>query len=214
MMTNDKATLSCASCGVQNCRSKNSRYPAFCPTTEKTSGEELEALNQIYGGEGIDGKLARTAARIEAEYYGQKTRAEETVLFIKRMGFRKVGIACCAALLEEAKRMARMLKKNGIEPYMVICKVGGQDKCEMGLSEEEKVQGPGPETMCNPILQARILNREQTEFNIVMGLCVGHDSLFYKYSEAPATTLIVKDRVLAHNPAGVFYSNFYKKLYE
>ena len=54
--------------------------------------------------------------------------------------------------------------------------------------------------MCNPILQAKVLNREKTDINIVMGLCVGHDSLFYKYSKALTTTLVTKDRVLGHNP--------------
>ena len=34
---------------------------------------------------------------------------------------------------------------------------------------------------------------------------MGHDSMFYKYSEAMVTTLIAKDRVLAHNPAGALY---------
>lgn len=39
----------------------------------------------------------------------------------------------------------------------------------------------------------------------VVGLCVGHDSLFIKFSEAPVTVLIAKDRVLAHNPVGALY---------
>ena len=40
--------------------------------------------------------------------------------------------------------------------------------------------------MCNPIAQAKLLNQAKTEFNICLGLCVGHDSLFYRYCEAPA----------------------------
>ena len=40
----------------------------------------------------------------------------------------------------------------------------------------------------------------------MMGLCVGHDSLFYKYSEAITTTLVTKDRVLVHNPAAALYA--------
>ena len=48
-------------------------------------------------------------------------------------------------------------------------------------------------------------NEQETEFNIAIGLCVGHDSLFYKYSNAPVTTLVAKDRVLAHNPCGAIY---------
>lgn len=30
-----------------------------------------------------------------------------------------------------------------------------------------------------------------------------------KHSQAPVTTLVVKDRVLAHNPAGALYSAYY-----
>ena len=56
-----------------------------------------------------------------------------------------------------------------------------------------------------PILQAKLLNEQKTDFNIALGLCVGHDSLFYQYSEARVTTLVVKDRVLAHNPVGAIY---------
>ena len=67
--------------------------------------------------------------------------------------------------------------------------------------------------MCNPIAQAVLLNEQKTQLNIVVGLCVGHDSLFYKYSDAMVTTLITKDRVLAHNPAGAVYcaEGYYKK---
>lgn len=61
------------------------------------------------------------------------------------------------------------------------------------------------EAMCNPIGQASLLNEQKTEFNVAIGLCVGHDSLFYRYSDAPVTTLVAKDRVLAHNPCGAIY---------
>ena len=60
--------------------------------------------------------------------------------------------------------------------------------------------------------QARLLNREKSDFNVVVGLCVGHDSLFFKYSEAPVTVLVAKDRVLAHNTVGALYNHgsYYK----
>jgi uncharacterized metal-binding protein len=62
------------------------------------------------------------------------------------------------------------------------------------------------------VAQARILNAEGMEMNIIMGLCVGHDMLFSKHSQAPVTTLVVKDRVTGHNPAAVLYGqNFYYK---
>ena len=85
----------------------------------------------------------------------------------------------------------------------------------MGLAPGDTIcKGAHPETMCNPILQARVLNREKTDLNIAIGLCVGHDALFSKYSDAPVTTLIAKDRVLGHNPVAALYSGYYKKLYE
>ena len=205
--------LSCADCSVQNCRNRNSAYPAFCPTTQ-IAQEEFDELNAIYRGDGIDGQMARASAHIEAEYYCQKTRVEETVLYIRRMGFKRVGIAVCVGLVNEGRTFARILRKNGIECYMVVCKVGSQDKCEMGFTDAEKVRGGGFEAMCNPILQARVLNRERTELNVLIGLCVGHDSLFCKHSDAPVTTLVAKDRVLANNPVGALYSGYYRKLYE
>lgn len=68
--------------------------------------------------------------------------------------------------------------------------------------------------MCNPILQAKLLNKAKTDLNVVVGLCVGHDSLFYKYSEALTTTAVTKDRVLGHNPVAALYTadSYYSKL--
>ena len=70
--------------------------------------------------------------------------------------------------------------------------------------------------MCNPILQAKLLNEAKTDLNLVGGLCGGHDSLFYKYSEALTTTVVTKDRVLGHNPAAALYTaeSYYKRLME
>lgn len=80
----------------------------------------------------------------------------------------------------------------------VVCKIGGIDKNLHGIEN-------GGNAMCNPIGQAVLLNKQKTEFNIALGLCVGHDSLFFKYSEAPVTVLAAKDKVLAHNPMGALY---------
>ena len=54
----------------------------------------------------------------------------------------------------------------------------------------------------------------KTDLNVIIGLCVGHDSLFIKYSKALVTTLITKDRVLGHNPAAALYTSgfYYKRL--
>ena len=62
--------------------------------------------------------------------------------------------------------------------------------------------------------EAKLLAKAKVDLNVVVGLCVGHDSLFYKYAKGLTTTLITKDRMLAHNPAGALYQAraYYKKL--
>jgi len=49
---------------------------------------------------------------------------------------------------------------------------------------------------------------------VVIGLCVGHDSLFFRHSRAPATVRVAKDRVLGHHPAAALYTghSYYKRL--
>jgi uncharacterized metal-binding protein len=89
--------------------------------------------------------------------------------------------------------------------------VGAVRKTTIGLDPEQESLGPH---ICNPILQAKILNEKKTDLNVVIGLCVGHDSLFYKYSDALCTTLVTKDRVLGHNPVAALYQvdGYYSKL--
>ncbi|MBQ3389818.1 MAG: DUF1847 domain-containing protein [Firmicutes bacterium] len=204
--------FSCVDCGAINCNKRDSVYPEFCPTAELTE-EERQAVLELYG-EPENHRMAVTAAAVEADFYLKYTRVEETVEFARRMGYRKIGIATCVGLLEESRVFARILRKNGFEVCGVVCKAGSVDKTEIGIPEEAYLgKGPGP-VMCNPILQAKLLNKEGTDFNVVIGLCVGHDSLFYKYSEAPVTTLIAKDRVLGHNPAAALYQcgSYYSRL--
>ena len=83
-------------------------------------------------------------------------------------------------------------------------------KSSVGIPQECETIGAA---MCNPILQVRLLNRAHTDLNVVIGLCVGHDSLFYKYADAYSTTLITKDRVTGHNPAAALYTanSYYRK---
>jgi uncharacterized metal-binding protein len=73
------------------------------------------------------------------------------------------------------------------------------------VKENEKIFIGEHESMCNPIAQAMIVNDAKVEFNVLLGLCVGHDSLFFKYAKAPTTVLAVKDRVTGHNPLAAIY---------
>jgi uncharacterized metal-binding protein len=142
-------------------------------------------------------------------------RVEEIIQFAHKMGYKRFGIAFCSGLKEEAKIATKILENRGFDVVSVCCNAGGISKETIGIKEEEKIAGPGKwETMCSPITQAEILNAEGTEFNIVVGLCVGHDSLFFKYAQAPTTVLVAKDRVFGHNPAAALYlsRSYYRKL--
>ncbi|CAB3290255.1 conserved protein of unknown function [Methanocaldococcus lauensis] len=152
-------------------------------------------------------KIAEVSSYIEAIYYMKKTRLEEIIEFCKLMDYKKIGIAFCIGLENEAKILDEILSQH-FDVYSVCCKVCGIDKDILKL---KKINDNQKEAMCNPIGQAKILNEIGTDLNIIVGLCIGHDILFQKYSKAPTTTFIVKDRVLSHNTAGVLYSKYYLK---
>ena len=205
---------SCIDCGVHRCDSHHPEkaYPSFCVSQHMPSELRDASVEQYHTSE-EDAKLARVAASIEADGYRKWPRVQETILFAKRMGYHKIGIATCVALLRESRILAKMLRANGFEVFGAVCKAGEVPKTEMGVNPNHL--GPGP-IACNPVLQAKVLNEAGTELNIVMGLCVGHDSLFYKHSQAVTTTLVVKDRVLVHNPVMALYTaeGYYKNLME
>ena len=194
---------------MRACRKAEDRaLPKNCPIRE----EELsEQAFQEYRSED-NFKFYVTASEIEGLGQFQWPRVKETIELCRRMGYHRIGLAFCSGLSKEAKVMCDLLQRNGFEVVSVMCKVGGRDKCAAGVPDEHKLHPGQYEAMCNPIFQARLLNGQKTEFNIALGLCVGHDSLFYKYSDALVTTLIAKDRVLAHNPAGALYcaEGYYK----
>jgi uncharacterized metal-binding protein len=231
MANGDETPLSCSKCsavwqksGVTNCWSGDPATapprPGNCPAV---SYEEIIAeATAVFKGESEDARLARVAARVEGLCYQKApgsdavnarwTRVEDTVALAKLMGWKKIGIASCIGLLYETEQLSAILTAQGLEPQSVCCKAGSIDKLELGLTEEEKVRPGTFEPACNPIAQAEICNRIGTDMDIIVGLCVGHDMLFAKYSTAPVTTLICKDRVTGHNPIAVLYGqNFYYK---
>ncbi len=227
----EKDTFSCAHCsavwsksGTTHCWSgdpeKGPPQPGYCPSADH--GETIQDAFEIYQGDSDDAKMAQVAARVEGMCYqpipgsqavnARWTRVEDTVAFAKLMGYRKIGIATCIGLLDETRRLSAILEAQGFEPQSVCCKAGSIDKLKLGLAEEDKVRPGSFEPACNPIAQARLLNHAGTDMNVIVGLCVGHDMLFNKHSEAPVTTLVVKDRVTGHNPVSVLYGqNFYYK---
>jgi uncharacterized metal-binding protein len=227
----ENAGVTCSRCsavwqknGTTNCWSGDPETapprPGNCPAG-RFSGTIEDAVG-VLSGEGEDARLAYVAARVEGLCYQRAagseaitprwTRVEDTIALARLMGYQKIGIATCIGLLEECDRLVAILTAQGFTPYSVCCKAGSVDKKEIGIQEEDKVRPGTFEPACNPVAQAEICNSLGTDMNIILGLCVGHDMLFNKHSNAPVTTLVVKDRVTGHNPAAVLYGqNFYYK---
>jgi uncharacterized metal-binding protein len=92
----------------------------------------------------------------------------------------------------------------GFKVTLVNCMAGGVTRLKLKLKEWENAFST---IVCNPLMQAEVLNREKTELNVMVGLCLGHDVLFIKHSKADVTPLIVKDRVTGHNPIAALYTS-------
>jgi len=201
----------CAWCKEKACSKEDrSNQPLSCPMGK---GEWLSDTIKEYE-KAENRQLAQTAAYIEKTGYCQWTRLEEIAEFAHHAGYSKLGLAFCTGLQQEARIVADYYKQHGFEVVSVMCKSGGIDKESVGIAQEDKFDPAGFEAMCNPIGQAKFFNQNNTHFNVVLGLCVGHDSLFFRYSEAPATVLAAKDRVLGHNPLAAVYCahSYYRKL--
>ena len=215
----------CAACpmkkvGDRRCINADGRGPNDCPTVNKTGMAE-ESLGVYKSAE--FNKMAHTAALVERAGYVQanetdikpaRPRIVELVDFAKRMGYTKMSLLFCMGLQKEAGIAREILETNGFEMVSAICKVGCLPKSELGLTREEQLNPRGEESMCNPVMQAEIANEAGVEFNILLGLCVGHDSLVLAHLKAPATILAVKDRLMGHNPLAPLYQydSYYKYL--
>jgi len=225
-MKKDAVTIPrCAECKVEKkiCIHEDGNGPAYCPTLNfpdvtKASISEYErpeikefAMHatiqegECYVNKGKDNPHAR---------YAIKPRIQETIEFAHKMGYKRLGIAFCVGVRDEAKILSDILQAQGFEVASVVCKAGRTSKELLGIQEEHKVNPGSFEVMCSPINQAKLLNAVHTQFNIIIGLCVGHDSLFMRYSDALCTVLVAKDRVTGHNPLAAIhlYKSYYGKL--
>lgn len=189
--------MNCALCNTKACINGMKNPPKNCPSLS----DDINNLKELYKTE-ENYKIAKISTKLAIEK--TYTRLEETMNFAKEMGYKKLGIAFCSALKNEAEEVEKIFRYNGFEVESITCKVGAISKDIVDIDDSQ--------IMCNPITQAEFLNKQNTELNVVIGLCVGHDSLFIKYSKAPVTVLIVKDKVLAHNPVGAIYQaeGYYK----
>jgi uncharacterized metal-binding protein len=147
---------------------------------------DKKELNELYDKRSLE--IMRTA---EDALERGVNRVLEIKNFARKASIKRIGIASCVAVPKEAELVKQYLSDE-FEVFSIDCKCGRVTKHEM-LGIE------GNSIMCNPAGQAEYLKENNTELNISMGLCVGHDMVFNQKSAAPVTTLLVKDRSNKHN---------------
>lgn len=215
----------CAACSVERdqriCMNPRGISPRGCPTVKKRL---VDRAKKEYEKPEVK-EFARVSSIQEASCYAErerrpyvmrpvKPRIQEICEFAKRMEFKRLGLVFCVGLKREAEIANSIFVAQGFEVVSVVCKAGRLPKEELGLKDDEKIFIGEFESACNPIMQALTVNEEKTDFNVLLGLCVGHDSLFFKYAKAPSTVLAVKDRVTGHNPLAALYTcdTYYARL--
>lgn len=205
----------CAACPMRKsydrrCFRSDGKSPENCPTVLKP--DMAQSTLGIYKSEQF-ARMAKVAALVEKAGYEKvpgglkptRPRIVELVDFCQSMEYTKLGFLFCIGMQKEAAIVQEILTTNGFEIVSAICKVGCVPKSELGLTPEDQLNPRGPEAMCNPVMQAEIANEAGVDFNILFGLCVGHDSLVLAHLAAPTTILAVKDRLMAHNPVAPLY---------
>jgi len=192
--------------------------PLFCPMKsvrdairEALRRYDRSDLKELYLAATIGEKEAYE--RVRGVNMAVRPRIREIAEFAKRIKAKNVGVAFCVGLSDEAKRAVEILESHGLMIHSVCCKCGAVDKVRLGVLKEYKISDPEKfEVACNPVVQAEVLNKAGTGFNIIVGLCVGHDMLFTMASKVPVTTLIVKDRVTGHSPLASLYVRYHRGL--
>ena len=135
-------------------------------------------------------------------------RLAELVYFCLEMNYSRIGVAFCVDMWEPTQILIRVLGRF-FEVVPVCCKVGGINESALLSHDYSWKETSRDSIACNPIGQAYVLNKSSTHFNVVVGLCIGADALFSMESNAPTSTLFVKDKSLANNPIGALYSEYY-----
>jgi len=216
-----KSNPNCARCVRGDCHPpitadetpQKEKLAAFCPM--KNLPEVIEKATAEYAKPEVK-EFARQASKQEFECYERipggirpkNPRILELIQFAGKCGYKKLGLAFCVGLQNEARTLTDILENNGFEVVSVCCKVGAVAKESIGIKPEEKIFGSENwESMCNPIAQAEILNAKNVDLAVMLGLCIGHDTLFIRYCQRPMTVIAVKDRVTGHNPLATLYTS-------
>jgi uncharacterized metal-binding protein len=204
-MSKEAKIIQCHQCKDNECLA---RYPQGIPEycqAERFLDLVEESKRQYL--EPDDSRFHLAAAKVLKRGGYDWSRVQQCIEFARELGAKKVGLAVCVGLIREGREFARFLDRAGFEVVSVACMVGGMKPQETGIPDEW-VNPLG--ISCNPIAQAEIMNREDTELNFIYGLCVGHDTIFIKRSKAPVTYVVAKDMVTGNNPGAVLSSPYHR----
>lgn len=195
-----ESKLKCMGCGTTACEFTEREAPSFCAqsaisTEMHDEARRLYALPENHA-------IMQAAAKV-SEDTANSTRVQDTIKFANLVGAKRIGIASCTIMLHETRTLAKLLEQAGFHVETVGCKLEGNRRADLDLDPVEDGEGS---VVCNPIMQALLLNEVKTDLNILMGICVGHDALFCKYSTAPVTTFTTKDFLTGNNPCAVLYT--------
>ena len=173
--------------------------------------EDPEAL-RLYQNSTVNEQ--RAYMNIRGRIIAVRPRILEIIKLSEMMNWKKLGVAFCTGLGTEARRVVEIFESAGLNVYSICCKCGNVDKPKWGIAAEDKIHAlrGRPESFeagCNPIAQAEVLNSEDIDLNVIVGLCIGHDIQFTEHAKGPVTTLIVKDRVTGHNPFASLFSGYH-----
>ncbi|MBN1212292.1 MAG: DUF1847 domain-containing protein [candidate division Zixibacteria bacterium] len=160
---------------------------------------------------GTEHQMMESAMDISCERDRTLCRLSELIYFCLGMKYKRIGVAFCIDLLEPTEILVAVLRRF-FEVYPVCCKIGGIRVNDPFMNEQTNIKtGIPSEILCNPVGQAAVMNKIGVDLNVIVGLCMGADCVFTRHSQAPVTTLFVKDRSLANNPIGALYSEYYLK---
>lgn len=174
--------LQCAKCPTFVCRAGDREHgPEYCPMHAV-----LPSFEKLYGDPEVQ-RWTHRATLVEGVGYRRWSRAEEVMEVALRVGTDRLGLAFCQGVEQETEVFRKVLEANGFQVVMPPL--------------ESVSRG------CQPQTQAELCNREKTGLNVMLGMCVGHDSLFIRKSEAPVAALFPRDKVLAHNPVAALYGS-------
>lgn len=172
----------------------SAKIPSACPT--RAMPEVFEKAGETYRKEGEDARtLWKAFSRLVGTGGASRSRVEHIIEFSTSAGFKTIGIAGCVRYITEMQFLRKLFAKYGFESHVAVCKMDG-----LGF-DDIRIEKESDWIICNPLAQAELLNGLQCDLNVTLGLCMGHDLIFGKYSEAYVTNLVVKEKISDDAPS-------------